>query len=162
MQKLVTEKTRLILFGDSLQRIYGFIGAVPNLLDKTVALFNMREIQLDKNYRFASNPSMLHLDKIIRQNAITPFQNTNNLQANIQFRIFENQINEALAVVQKSAEIIENNPNSNVAIIVKQRGLNINYIIEKLNYNNIPFFMVCLPMKIENIYNSIESVYLNL
>lgn len=140
LQKLVTEKTRLILFGDSLQRIYGFIGAVPNLLDKTVALFNMREIQLDKNYRFASNPSMLHLDKIIRQNAITPFQNTNNLQANIQFRIFENQINEALAVVQKSAEIIENNPNSNVAIIVKQRGLNINYIIEKLNYNNIPFF----------------------
>jgi len=32
LKELVTEKTILILFGDSLQRIYGFIGAVPNLL----------------------------------------------------------------------------------------------------------------------------------
>ena len=140
LKSLITKETKLILLGDSLQRIYGFIGAIPNLLDKAETKFNMQKIQLDKNYRFASNPNMLYLDKIIRQNAITPFQNPNNLQANIQFRIFENQVDEALAVVQKSTEIIEKNPDSNVAIIVKQRGPNINYIIETFNNHNIPFF----------------------
>jgi len=70
LKELVTEKTILILFGDSLQRIYGFIGAVPNLLGSAEQIFKMRKIQLDKNYRFADNHNMLQLDKIIRQNAI--------------------------------------------------------------------------------------------
>ena len=140
LQSLITEKTKLILLGDSLQRIYGFIGAVPNLLDKAKSKFKMQKIQLDKNYRFALNPNMLQLDKIIRQNAITPFQNPNNLRANIQFNIYENQEKEALKVVKRSIELIENNPESNLAIIVKQRGPNINHIIKTFNDKEITFF----------------------
>lgn len=140
LQSLITKKTKLILLGDSLQRIYGFIGAVPNLLNKAESKFNMQKIQLNKNYRFASNPNMLQLDKIIRQNAITPFQNPNNLRANIQFNIYEDQNDEASEVVKKTIELIKSNPESNVAIIVKQRGPNINHIINTFNDNSIPFF----------------------
>jgi len=140
LQILIMDKTRLILLGDSLQRIYGFIGAVPRLLDKAQAKFNMEKIQLAKNYRFASNHDMLQLDKIIRQNALTPFENPDNLNANIDFRIFSTQADEAVAVVKKSVELIDKYPESNVAIIVKQRGPNINYIIDTFNHNNIPFF----------------------
>jgi len=100
----------------------------------------MRKIQLDKNYRFADNHNMLQLDKIIRQNAITPFQNPNNFQANIEFNIFENHDDEAINVVQKSTEILNKNPDSNVAIIVKQRGKNIDTITEEFNKNNISYF----------------------
>ena len=140
LQSLITKETKLILLGDSLQRIYGFIGAVPNLLDKAKRKFYMEKIGLEKNYRFASNPSMLQLDKIIRQNAITPFKNPNNLQANIEFDIYSNQDEEAVEVVKKSIELNENYPDSNLAIIVKQRGPNINHIIDCFNHNNIPFF----------------------
>ena len=140
LQSLITEKTKLLLLGDSLQRIYGFIGAVPNLLNKAESKFNMQKIQLDKNYRFALNPDMLQLDKIIRQNAITPYQNPDNLQANIRFHVYKDQVREALEVVKMSLNLIEKHPESNVAIIVKQRGPNINHIIDIFKHKNISFF----------------------
>jgi len=66
---LITTSTRIILLGDSLQRIYGFIGAVPDLLTISEQKFSLTKIPLKKNYRFASNPQMLQLDSNIRRNA---------------------------------------------------------------------------------------------
>lgn len=140
IQYLITEKTKLIVLGDSLQRIYGFIGAVPNLLDKAETKFNMEKIQLSKNYRFASNHNMLQLDKIIRQNALTPYENPDDLKTNIDFKVYQNQKEESFEVVKKATDLISEFTDSKVAIIVKQRGPNINFIIETFNYYKIPFF----------------------
>lgn len=137
---LVTEKTNLLFLGDSLQRIYGFIGAVPNLLSHAKKKFNLELITLDKNYRFASNENMLRLDRIIRQNALTPFKNPGALNSKIEFNIYEDQVKEALEVVIKSQAILHEHPSSNVAILAKQRGLNIEQIINTFNCNKIPFF----------------------
>ncbi|MBS4765802.1 ATP-dependent helicase [Alistipes sp. kh20] len=137
---LVTEKTNLLFLGDSLQRIYGFIGAVPNLLSRAKEMFNLELITLDKNYRFASNENMLRLDRIIRQNALTPFKNPGALNSKIEFNIYEDQAKEALEVVIKSQAILHEHPSSNVAILAKQRGLNIEQIINTFNCNKIPFF----------------------
>lgn len=137
---LIVEKTNIIFLGDSLQRIYGFIGAVPNLLNIAKNKFKLNIIELDKNYRFASNQNMLLLDKIIRQNAVTPFKNPSLLKSDIEFKIYENQASESLEVVKKSVALIQSNPDSNVAIIVKQRGPNIDNIIDTFNHNKIPFF----------------------
>jgi len=41
---LITDKTNVLLLGDSLQRIYGFIGAVPNLLPHAKEKFNLELI----------------------------------------------------------------------------------------------------------------------
>lgn len=137
---LITEKTNLLFLGDSLQRIYGFIGAVPNLLSHAKKKFDLELIALDKNYRFASNENMLQLDKIIRQNAVTPFQNPNALNSKVEFNIYENQEKEASEVVIKSQKILHEQPTSSVAVLVKQRGPNVEYIIETFNMNHIPFF----------------------
>lgn len=137
---LITDKTNILLLGDSLQRIYGFIGAVPNLLLHAQRKFNLRLISLEKNYRFASNENMLQLDKIIRQNAITPFENPNNLKSKVEFCIYESQEEEALQVVYKSQKILQNDSSAKVAILAKQRGLNIGLIIKTFNHNKIPFF----------------------
>jgi DNA helicase-2/ATP-dependent DNA helicase PcrA len=72
LKKLVDEKTQLVFMGDSLQRIYGFIGAIPNLISDAERLFSMDRIALEKNYRFMSNPQMLQLDRNIRLNAEKP------------------------------------------------------------------------------------------
>lgn len=45
---LITDKTNVLLLGDSLQRIYGFIGAVPNLLPHAKEKFNLELISLEK------------------------------------------------------------------------------------------------------------------
>lgn len=137
---LITDKTNILLLGDSLQRIYGFIGAVPNLLSHAQNTFNLQLISLEKNYRFASNENMLQLDKIIRQNAITPFDNPNSLKSKVEFNIYDNQEEEALQVVIKSQKILQNDSFAKVAILAKQRGPNIEHIIKTFNHNKIPFF----------------------
>lgn len=137
---LISEKSNVLFLGDSLQRIYGFIGAVPNLLTRAKEHFNLKLISLDKNYRFSSNENMLQLDKIIRQNAITPFQNPNALSSKVEFNIYEDQVKEALEVVIKSQEIQRQYPTSKVAILAKQRGPNIEHIIKTFDHNKISFF----------------------
>lgn len=137
---LITSQTSILLLGDSLQRIYGFIGAVPNLLQDAERRYNLQLISLEKNYRFASNENMLQLDKIIRQNALTPFENPNNLRANVDFILYENQELEATGIIYRTREILQQAPSAKVAIITKQRGPNINHIIDAFNKENISFF----------------------
>lgn len=137
---LISEKSNVLFLGDSLQRIYGFIGAVPNLLSRAQSYFKLKLISLDKNYRFASNENMLQLDKIIRQNAVTPFQNPSALSSKVEFNIYEDQVKEALEVVIKSQEIQHQHPTSKVAILAKQRGPNIEHIIKTFDHNKISFF----------------------
>ena len=137
---LITSQTSILLLGDSLQRIYGFIGAVPNLLQDAERRYNLQLISLEKNYRFASNENMLQLDKIIRQNALTPFENPNNLRANVNFILYDNQELEATGIIYRTREILQQAPSAKVAIITKQRGPNINHIIDAFNKENISFF----------------------
>ncbi|MEF2712284.1 MAG: ATP-dependent helicase [Bacteroides uniformis] len=137
---LITSKTSILLLGDSLQRIYGFIGAVPNLLQNAERRYNLHLISLDKNYRFASNENMLQLDKIIRQNALTPFNNPNNLKSTVNFMLYENQELEAIGIIHRTQELLREDPYAKVAIITKQRGLNISHIIDTFNRENISFF----------------------
>ncbi|MBS2101082.1 UvrD-helicase domain-containing protein [Carboxylicivirga linearis] len=137
---LIIDKTNVIFLGDSLQRIYGFIGAIPNLLKHAKDKFKLKVIALDKNYRFESNSNMLQLDKIIRQNALTPFANPDSLKSEVEFAIYDEQSTEALEVVKKTLVTLQNDQESNLAILVKQRGPNVDLIIETFKHNKIPFF----------------------
>jgi len=137
---MFSDNSNIILMGDSLQRIYGFIGAVPNLLSHSEKQFKLEKIQLDKNYRFQHNKEMLVLDNNIRRNAENPISPSILETANIEFYLFDNQITEAEYLIDKALKLTEQFPNSKVAILVKQRGNNINAIIEEFNQKSIPFF----------------------
>ena len=137
---LITEKTNVLLLGDSLQRIYGFIGAIPNLLKHAEKKFGLKQIALDKNYRFASNINMLNLDKLMRQCAVTPFENPMGIVAEIPFNQYDDQEKESSGVLLKTSEILKQDPAAKVAILVKQRGPNVDAIIDTFNQNGISFF----------------------
>lgn len=68
VETLITPETRIILFGDPLQRIYGFLGAVPNIMSISKEKFNMELFKLKTNHRF-ENENMLLLDKNLRKHA---------------------------------------------------------------------------------------------
>lgn len=53
---------------------------------------------------------MLQLDKIIRQNAITPFDNPNRLNSKVEFNVYDDQVKEALEVIIKSQKYYMNTP----------------------------------------------------
>lgn len=142
LKKLVNEKSQLVFMGDSLQRIYGFIGAIPNLISEAEKLFSMDRIALDKNYRFMSNPQMLQLDRNIRLNAEKPDSPIIQANAEVSLVSVNTQLEEAEEIVQKihclsSSE--EDKPHK-IAILVKQRGANIDKIIEILLAKGISYF----------------------
>ncbi|WPV67116.1 ATP-dependent helicase [Chitinophaga sp. LS1] len=137
---LFSDQSNIILMGDSLQRIYGFIGAIPDLLSISEKQFNLTKIKLNKNYRFQHNKEMLLLDNNIRKNAENPSSPVISEVASIDFSLHENQVLEAQYLIDKSISLLEEFPNSKVAILVKQRGNNINIIIDEFNKRSIPFF----------------------
>jgi len=137
---LIAEKTKVILLGDSLQRIYGFIGAVPDLLSISEKKLGLTKFQLNKNHRFASNPQMLQLDFNIRRNAENPSNPAIGKDALIDLQIVTDQITESSHILEKSCTLVEDNPGSKVAILVRQRGPNTNTITEIFDKNNIPYF----------------------
>lgn len=142
LKKLVNEKSQLVFMGDSLQRIYGFIGAIPNLISEAEKLFSMDRIALEKNYRFMSNPQMLQLDRNIRLNAEKPDSPAIQANAAVSLVSVNTQLEEAEEIVQKIhclSSSGEDKPHK-IAILVKQRGANIDKIIETLLDKGISYF----------------------
>lgn len=139
---LVGKKTKVILLGDSLQRIYGFIGAVPDVLEISKEKFGLIKISLDKNHRFSSNPEMLNLDANIRKNAENPAAPYIEKTARVIFDFHATQSDEAQAVMERSLLLIKDNPGSKVAILVKQKkdNHNLEKILNVFDKNKTPYF----------------------
>jgi DNA helicase-2/ATP-dependent DNA helicase PcrA len=140
VELLINANTRIILLGDSLQRIYGFICAVPNLLSISEARFSLVKITLDKNYRFASNEQMLRLDANIRRNAERPRNPAITTPAEVDFTLYDNQGDESAGVVDKTLALTNGEQAGKVAILIKSRGGNINAVIAEFGRRNIEFF----------------------
>ncbi|MFW6016751.1 MAG: 3'-5' exonuclease, partial [bacterium] len=135
------EEQSVILMGDPLQKIYNFIGAIPDILVKAESKFNLKRTTLKKNYRFEDNEKMLLLDRNIRKNAKSPYNTNieNQNVANIEILEFENQDEEGQGIVDNILEVRKDN-NSKIAILAKQRGNNIDKILEVLDENNLEYF----------------------
>lgn len=67
IDNLIGDDNYVYLMGDDIQKIYGFLGAMPKLFDKVKEEYNMTPIIFSTNYRFKDNPQMLELDNYIRQ-----------------------------------------------------------------------------------------------
>ena len=137
---LVGEETRCFFMGDSLQRIFGFIGAIPNLLDIAKETFGMEKKEMVKNYRFHNNPGMLLLDRNIRANAKNIFNPAISSNAVIELHYAKTQSEESSWVVDRITELQNCNSSKTIAILVQQRGPGINDIIQTLDDNDIDFF----------------------
>jgi len=142
LKRLVGDKSQLIFMGDSLQRIYGFIGAIPNLIVEAEKLFSMDRIALEKNYRFMSNPQMLQLDRNIRLNAEHPDSPVIQVNAEVSLVSVNTQLEEAEAIARKIHDLfsLQEDKSCKIAILVKQRGANIDKIIEILVRKEISYF----------------------
>lgn len=139
-QKLIDEKSTIMLMGDSLQRIYGFIGAIPNLMRTAQQKYEMHKIELKTNHRFKNNPTLLLLDRNIRENAKDPYNPSIKEAVNIKIFEAEHQEEEATGVLSIIRETLKKTPQNNMAVLVKQRNRNTQKILEVLRDNKQDFF----------------------
>jgi len=141
LKSIISDGTQLLFLGDPLQRIYGFIGALPNIMPTATENLDMTKIELDKNYRFRNNPQMLKLDANIRANAATgfsPFINESDI-AQLPTYWGLTQQEEAKQVVNRVSAILTDNAGK-VAILFRARGRNAEIVEEQLNESKVPYF----------------------
>ena len=139
LKSIISDQTQLLFLGDPLQRIYGFIGALPNIMSTVVDEYQMTKISLSKNYRFRNNPEMLKLDRNVRENATALFSPTISHEdiANVPAFWGLSQQEEAGKVVSKVKQLIENQ-DSKIAILFKGRGKNAEIVETELSKQEIP------------------------
>jgi len=128
-------------FGDPLQRIYGFIGALPDIMSTAATKYGMTQIALARNYRFRNNPEMLKLDANIRANAATCFdpEITDSDTAKLPAFWGSTQKEEACKVVAKVQSLLQDDMGK-IAILFRGRGKNAEIVEAELSNNSIPYF----------------------
>lgn len=141
LEEIITDNTQLLFLGDPLQRIYGFIGALPNIMSTAAERYNMTKVVLSKNYRFRSNPEMLKLDKNIRANAATCF--APNIQSDDIAKLPGfwgiSQQDEAQQITSKVQALICDGAEK-IALLFRGRGKNAEVVENELSKANIPYF----------------------
>lgn len=140
LQSLIGENTKVILFGDPLQRIYGFIGAIPNIMSRAQQEYKMKSTELKHNYRFKNNKQLLLLDKNIRENAKDISNPIIKENAIVNLTETNTQEEEAESISTLIKKIKSANPSAKIALLVKQRGRNIDKIMETLEAKDIEYF----------------------
>lgn len=118
---LLDRECRFVAFGDQMQQIYDFQGAVPNLIDQMTES-GYSYIQLDTNYRFANNPDMLEMDRQLRAFRDSPraFSSAQDVPINLIYG--KTVFDEATAVIAKIRQIKSHEPKAKFAILVGSRS----------------------------------------
>lgn len=134
-------KTQLLFLGDPLQRIYGFIGALPNIMGTASTLYSMTTISLEKNHRFKYNDDMRKLDINIRANAATAFSPEIKSEDYATLPAFwgRTQQEEAQKVLTRVENLIDNGKDR-VAILFRSRGPNTDVFEQELSNRGIQYF----------------------
>ncbi|MBK5261058.1 MAG: ATP-dependent helicase [Peptostreptococcaceae bacterium] len=115
---LFGDSSKVILMGDDIQKIYSFIGAMPDAFDKINKEYNMTKLEFITNYRFKDNDSMKELDKYLRG----IFRNYEDLSngysehAKLNFGFYEKAIGEVTKIVNMIEANLENDNTSAVLV----------------------------------------------
>lgn len=140
IERIINKNTKLLFLGDPLQRIYGFIGALPSLMDDAARQYLMKKVALSKNYRFRNNPQMLLLDANIRLNAQLGFNLTDYDCANVPAFWGKSQEDESEQVALKVADILSHNPGSKVALLLRGRNESVSILEQELQKIPLDYF----------------------
>lgn len=141
LDDLINTDTKLLFLGDSLQRIYGFIGAIPDIMTIAEQKYNMKRIELTRNYRFKDNQDMLKLDRNIRLNAnnCLDIKISEEEIAMLPLIWSSNKKGEMGKVVTKVRDILKES-DTRVAFLFKNRSSTVDLVEEALEKSGIDYF----------------------
>lgn len=153
IKTLISPRAKLWFFGDPLQRIYGFIGAIDNLMSQAKDDLQMESVELHTNYRFKDSPELLNLDRNIREcakNIANPSPNSDAPVLTFAFSTIEEENTWTVEIIKAFLSI---DTTDRLAILIKQRSADINLLVEQLNAENIQFFYA--------LFNDDDREYIN-
>ncbi|MCG0810912.1 UvrD-helicase domain-containing protein [Lactiplantibacillus plantarum] len=122
IRTLILPDTKCVVFGDQMQQIYGFLGAIPNLIDRIVSddvNHRITYIRLLKNYRFTKRPNMLALDTALHKFRDNPYD-TSIKPVGIKPLHGITIYDQASRIIELIQHIQSTDPDATVAILVNQ------------------------------------------
>lgn len=133
---LLSEESGICMFGDPIQRVYGFIGAMTGLKEKASTDLRLLPLELEHNHRFSEGSIIGELGAAIRSNMKGgPVGGTPRLPV----LISSTQQGEAAAIVSKVAELAQGE-GGRTAILVRKRGPLADLIIDGLDEEGVSYF----------------------
>ena len=136
ISRLISKENSLIIMGDDVQKIYGFLGALPNLLTVLEKKQHMKKIEFKTNYRFKDNQDMKDLDKLLRKYNIN--YSNNGLNANLKVKVLKSE-QEENEFISNGIQYIANKLDKKVAVLFKANYM-AKSLLDILNEQNITYF----------------------
>lgn len=133
---LVSDKSGICMFGDPIQRVYGFIGAMEGLKAKATTDLCLSPLELEHNYRFSGGSIVGELGAAIRSHMKGAI-----VGGTPRLPIFVGaaQQDEATAIVSKVTALIQVG-GGKIAILVRKRGALADLIMNELVKEEMPYF----------------------
>ncbi|USK48020.1 ATP-dependent helicase [Bacillus sp. CMF12] len=131
-------ENKIILMGDDIQKIYGFLGAIPNLFSHMAAEYKMKEMEFKTNHRFKDNQRMAELDSYLRG----LFKNYENVElyeekALVNFKLFKTTSAEAKFIVN---QILQQSAEGKKAAVLVRAGFAADHVINELESRGVAYF----------------------
>jgi len=123
IQALLLPETKCVVFGDQMQQIYAFLGAIPNLIDKILERNDIHPkvtyIRLLNNYRFKNQPNMMALDTALHKFRKNPFDSS---IVPVRMNLLHGTTiyDQSLKIIKKINSIKSTDPDATFAILVNQ------------------------------------------
>lgn len=125
------------MFGDSLQRIYGFIGAVPNFIEIACKDFDFKVMELKVNHRFLPGSPMQLLDKNIRENIRNPLSPSIDDESKIPLLLSSSVELEIKQTCKLASRVINAQNHAKIAVLVRSRGYYSDRIVNSVRAEGI-------------------------
>lgn len=134
IKRLIDEEDKLIFLGDSLQRVYGFIGAIPEIMNISIKDFNLVYYKLENNYRFEKD-NLKILDTNIREN-IKSFGNPQ-IEKNADIMTIKayDTVDQSLKIEKIVEDLLKEHPQKKIAILFRYRSHNTQLIKQNFTFD---------------------------
>ena len=136
LKGLLSDESGICMFGDPIQRVYGFIGAMEGLKTKATTDLCLSPLELEHNHRFSGGSIVGELGAAIRSNMKGAIASG---MPRLPIYVGAAQQDEATAIVSKVAAHIQVGV-GRIAILVRKRGALADLIMEELTKEGISYF----------------------
>ena len=136
LKGLLSDESGICMFGDPVQRVYGFIGAMEGLKAKATTDLRLTPLELERNHRFSGRSIVGELGAAIRSSMKGSLVSG---APRLPLFVGATQQDEAAVVVSKVAALAQGD-GGRIAILVRKRGVLANLITDELTKEEISYF----------------------
>ena len=133
---LLSDESGICMFGDPIQRVYGFIGAMEGLKAKASIDLGLLPLELEQNHRFSGGSIVGELGAAIRSNMKDAIASGT---PRLPIFVGAAQQDEATAIVSKVATLAQGG-GGRIGILVRKRGALANLITDELTKEGMSYF----------------------